>query len=223
MIALLTPDSMRSPDVANELATRRESGRWLIYLCARGVKPAEVGKRRWRSFALDASDSGQLHKLLEDVAGRFGKTLEKASPYVDLVNDLASAATSLTARVDESGNDTLLDRLSEEAVTLLTDARTSQTEEIRWQGIMAGLLIYIDGRKYFEPENKRSEAIWRSAVNELELEGLIEEYQPNSMSGRGSGRVFNLTPRGYDIAESVLAQRSDKDAMVKLRHEAIGR
>ena len=42
---------------------------------------------------------------------------------------------------------------------------------------MAGLLIYIDGRKYFEPEDKRSEAIWRAAVNELELEGLIEEYQ----------------------------------------------
>ena len=92
---------------------------------------------------------------------------------MNLVNDLASAATRSTEHVDERGNDTVIDRLSEEAVILLTDAFNSQTKEIRWQGIMAGLLIYIDGRKYFEPEDKRSEAIWRAAVNELELEGLI--------------------------------------------------
>ena len=122
MIALLTPDSMRSPDVANELATRRETGRWLIYLCARGVGPEEVGKRGWRSFALDASDSGQLYKFLEDVADGFGSALEKASSNMNLVNDLASAATRSTEHVDERGNDTVIDRLSEEAVILLTDA-----------------------------------------------------------------------------------------------------
>ena len=84
MVSLLTPDSMVSPDVANELETRRMAGKWLIYLCARGVTPPEVGKQGWRSFALDASDSGQLHKFLEDVAGGFGRDLQKASSYVDL-------------------------------------------------------------------------------------------------------------------------------------------
>ena len=112
----------------------------------------------------------------------------------------------MTQQVDERGIDSLLDRLSGEAVTLLTDAFNSQTKEIHWQGIAAGLLIYIDGRKCFEPEDKRSEAIWRSAVSELEREGLIEEYQSNSMTGGGSGRIFNLTPRGYEIAKSILAQ-----------------
>ena len=138
MIALLTPDSMRSPDVANELATRRETGRWLIYLCARGVGPEEVGKRGWRSFALDASDSGQLYKFLEDVADGFGSALEKASSNMNLVNDLASAATRSTEHVDERGNDTVIDRLSEEAVTLLTDAFNDGYTRSAWDGFRKG-------------------------------------------------------------------------------------
>ena len=73
---------------------------------------ARGSKRGWRSFTLDASDSGQLYKSLEDVADGFGSALEKASSNMNLVNDLASAATRSTEHVDERGNDTVIDRLS---------------------------------------------------------------------------------------------------------------
>ena len=206
MIALLTLDSMASLDVANELETRRREGKWLIYLCARGVSPAEVGRKGWKSYAMDATASGQLHHLLEDIAGGFDRPLDRTSSYAELVNELAYASTPPGKQEEGDVGITLLDRLSDESVTLLTVAFNSQTKEIHWQEIMAGLLLYVDGEKMFEPEDKQSEALWRRAVSELEREDLIEEYQSGSVTRSGAGRVFNLTPRGYEIAKSILAQ-----------------
>jgi hypothetical protein len=81
---------------------------------------------------------------------------------------------------------------SREAENLLKEA--VQDARGRLVRILAldGIAIHTNGKRLTEKGNPRSGAMWESALQELNQSGLVVD--------RGSGEVFHVTRKGYDVA-----------------------
>jgi hypothetical protein len=92
-----------------------------------------------------------------------------------------------------------LQRLSKEARSLLAAASKDRQGAILNLRAMDGSSVQTNGTNFVERGNPRSEALWRSAVQELERGGYIEDR-------KGKGEVYFLTSPGYDIAELIATE-----------------
>ena len=85
--------------------------------------------------------------------------------------------------------------LSDDARELLDTAAQSQSGDIKHVSTFGGTVLGAGGREFIEPKDRRSEARWIHALQELEDEGFIEALSPKR-------QVFRVTHRGYQIADS---------------------
>lgn len=100
---------------------------------------------------------------------------------------------------DDSGSETsalvgLSVTLSDAAKELLREAEQDDSGVIMRLGTMGGTHVQTNNREFSELGNPRSEAKWRSAVDELHRADLIEDRA-------GKGEVFFMTDKGYEVAE----------------------
>jgi hypothetical protein len=86
--------------------------------------------------------------------------------------------------------------LSGEARELLTQAALDKNGTIMRYRTMSGLGIQTNDRQFVESGDPRSEARWQGAFDELKQLDLIRDVGHK-------GEVFNLTDRGYKIADAL--------------------
>ena len=95
--------------------------------------------------------------------------------------------------------------LSPEARTLLVAAATSDGQVLYCRS-SSGCNTQAGKQILNEPHNSRSEAIWEQAIKALVAHGLLVE--------RGhKGQVFEVTAKGYDVADA-LQRQTDTQAQV---------
>ena len=96
-------------------------------------------------------------------------------------------------------NETILSNipsLTREAQTLLKEASQDSNGIILCLRRLGGFHIQTNGKDFVGDNNPRTRAIWEGALKELENEGLVTDA--------GHKReVFQLTRRGYEIAEII--------------------
>ena len=86
--------------------------------------------------------------------------------------------------------------MSDDARELLLDASLSDDDTIMAYRVMAGLGIQTRSRVFVEPGNRRSEARWKRALEELEQSGLVEALSHKR-------EVFQLTDDGFAMADAL--------------------
>jgi hypothetical protein len=86
--------------------------------------------------------------------------------------------------------------ISSAAQQLLREASKDPHGIILRTETLAGTFVQVNGKQFVEPENHRSEALWRAAVDELENVDLIEDR-------KGEGILFYVTDAGYFAADAL--------------------
>ena len=87
-------------------------------------------------------------------------------------------------------------QLSEEAKRLLIEAVKDKSGFIQKIKLANGLLIKVNGKALNEVGNRRSEAMWEGAINDLIERDIVRDYS-------GKGTSFSLTDKGYTVADSL--------------------
>jgi hypothetical protein len=94
-------------------------------------------------------------------------------------------------------------RLSEEAKQLLIEASNDAGGAIMVIRYMGGMLVQTNGKQFGDENNRRSQAMWESAVSELEQAGLVSDKSYK-------GEYYEVTHEGYQVADLLKAKRSTK-------------
>ena len=88
--------------------------------------------------------------------------------------------------------------LSEDAKELLIEAADPNGRILKTRSL-AGVKVQTNSRQFVEIGNRRSEARWEQAIEDLFEEGLIDDPA-------GTGSVFKLTHRGFQLVDSLTKQ-----------------
>ncbi|MBI3247911.1 MAG: DUF4062 domain-containing protein [Deltaproteobacteria bacterium] len=108
----------------------------------------------------------------------------------------AVAAVAVEARQKKSGANIL----SEDAKTLLTAAKNSDGH-ILYSSTLDEAIIQVANKNFIDPpQSHREEVRWKAAIEELLGPKLIEKLRAQSET---SYSIFQLTKRGYDIADEI--------------------
>lgn len=106
------------------------------------------------------------------------------------------ASNSFSPQSEVVESNTLLPKLSNEARILLKESSLDSSGTIMSLSYIGGDDVQTNGKNLVSSQEPREVARWKSAVQELEYEQLIED--------RGhKGEVFRITNLGYQIAEMI--------------------
>ena len=199
LIGIVTPASLKSAYVMFELGARWGAGKRMIPLLASGATPNHLGGPLAGLNALDASQIGQLYQLLEEAAQHLSVDLEKASSYAANVEELAKSAVTQSSPLEQEPANASTVQLSEDAKELLIEAGTDPNGIIFKIQSLAGVGVQTNSRQFVEIGNRRSEAKWEQAIEDLFEEGLIDDPA-------GKESVFKLTHRGFQLVDSLTKQ-----------------
>ena len=193
LIGIVTPASLKSAYVMFELGARWGAGKRMIPLLASGATPNHLGGPLAGLNALDASQIGQLHQLLEEAAQHLSVDLEKASSYAATVEELAKEAAKAADYLEEQSTGAAgYVQLSEDAKELLNEATRDRAGFI----MAVGGIIQTNEKQFGERRNPRSQAKWKAALEELFDQILIEDPS-------GKSEVFKVTNMGYQVADEL--------------------
>ena len=84
--------------------------------------------------------------------------------------------------------------VSDAATELLVEGAKTRDGSISRISSLTGILVEANDREFSVRGDARSEAKWRSAVDELERAGLIEDRA-------GKGQLLFITDAGYAVAD----------------------
>jgi hypothetical protein len=158
---------------------------------------------------LDSVDEEQYRKLREfkeNVRSRslFAEYEDLASFRTDFARHLAQTIISTFTPGEASEPDAPpaprpgLPPLSQEARELLAEAALDAGGAIMRLSTLGGEYVQTNGRDFVESGSRRSEALWRGAVDELRSLGLVEDRA-------GTGQVFFITDSGYRTSDLLKA------------------
>ena len=105
------------------------------------------------------------------------------------------SSESVVAAEQQSTN-TETPQLSEEAKELLIEATRVNSGLIQKIGLANGKLININGKALNELGNRRSEAKWEGALDELIERRLVKDYN-------GKGEAFEVTHKGFEVTDTL--------------------
>jgi hypothetical protein len=115
----------------------------------------------------------------------------------------------IRTKIAEFGDSTLIDQselitddirhpeiptLSEEAKVLIIEASQDNNGVVMRLRTFGGTTVQTNGKQFAEQGNRRSEAAWEAAVDQLENYGFLEDRAMK-------GEVFFITHEGYQIAD----------------------
>ena len=198
LIGLITPTSLESAYVMFELGARWGAGKPMIPLLASGATPSHLGGPLAGINALDASQTGQLHQLLGDVAGHLSITLDQPSSYTDAIEELATRSAIPSTLEQRTANDAT-SQLSEDAKELLIEATKDRYGLILVARMNVGKIIQTHRKQFGEQGDRRSEARWEQAISDLWQLELIQDAS-------GSGQSYEVTDKGFQIADELARQ-----------------
>lgn len=95
------------------------------------------------------------------------------------------------------------DSLSKEATELLLSACEDKHGVILKVRTLSGLSVDANGRNFVSSQERREEARWEAAVDELQKRGLIRATNYKN-------EVFEITSSGFDAADQIKAQLGDR-------------
>ena len=196
LIGLITPTSLKSAYVMFELGARWGAEKPMIPLLASGATPGHLGGPLAGINALDASQTGQLHQLLGDVARHLSITLDQPSSYTDAIEELVKVASIPSILEQPLVNDGTA-HLSEDAKELLLEAEQDASKFIRVRPIGNNTFIRTNGRHFVEKGDLRSAARWKAIIQEIQKLGLVE------CSSIGKGTNCKLTHKGFQLVDKL--------------------
>jgi hypothetical protein len=187
-----------------ELGARWGAGRHLLPLLTPGTPTSTLSGPLAGLNALACDSRGQLQQLVIDLGGLLGITPGRADAFQADVDRLVSMGPRIAEVVGRSRGGgsvghawTMDDRdivndLSREARELLTQAGRDRLGVMMIESLQ-GLSVAANGREFTEPGNRRSEAKWKAAAQQLMAAGLLES--------EGDGSLLPVTDLGYRIAD----------------------
>jgi len=87
-------------------------------------------------------------------------------------------------------------RTSDSARLLLLEAAQDNSGEVLCLSVIGGLIVEVNGKQVSKMGDPRDEAKWRSAIDELVAQGLLEPVGYE-------GQLFRVTSAGYDFADQL--------------------
>lgn len=84
--------------------------------------------------------------------------------------------------------------ISKEAAFLLKECVADPAGQVLHLSHLSGYVLQVRGKNLIEDRNERSRAIWTSALEELEREGLLAPTGPKR-------NIFKVTREGYELAD----------------------
>ena len=196
VIGLITPSSLQSLYVAFELGARWGAEKPMIPILASGATPRHMGGPLSGINALNCNNVSQVNQLVENAASRLGVTPEQASSYVNDVNDIVQVSTTNIPepKSTQTPNTTL--QLPPKARELILGATEGNDGHIMRIGTMQGVIIRAGQRGISEVGNRREEAEWLSALDQLKENKLVTDRY-------GTGKRYDATEKGYSVADEL--------------------
>jgi hypothetical protein len=190
-----TPTGDSASGTVEEINTHIEAGKpAMLYFSNAPVRLDSVDHENYKklqSFKHDCMQRGliETYDSIPDFREKFSRQL--AHRVAQAFHGLEIAGSSLFV----SGDQDSIELLSESR-ELLIDAAKDPRGVIMCLTSMDGLDVQTNGKSYTETGNRRSEAAWQAAIDQLVDLDLIREMSYG-------GAVFQLTAKGYQAADSL--------------------
>ncbi|MBL0244742.1 MAG: DUF4062 domain-containing protein [Rhodoferax sp.] len=168
----------------------------MLYFSSAPVLPDSVDAdqyRRLKEFKLSCQSRG-LYEPYGDVQDFRTKLYRQLQLKVNRDAYFRTAA-------EPAGSPTILElepgpTLSKEAAFLLKECVADPAGQVLHLSHLSGYVLQVRGKNLIEDNNDRSRAIWTSALEELENDGLLAAV--------GSKRnIFKVTRKGYEIVDQL--------------------
>ena len=181
------------------MAMGRDENRTILVELGNPRPFSDIGGRHTVKLDNSSQRRQELAKRLEAAGcpvNLEGTGWHTAGDFEAAVERLVQVSSDSTPIVEQQPPATDLLQLSEEAKALLIEAAKDKWGTILVIRTTAGVAIKTNGKGFGEMGNRRSEARWEQAVQDLLDQGLVEDR-------KGKGEVFEVTHKGFDIADSL--------------------
>lgn len=134
---------------------------------------------------------------ISDFSDKFRRHIQmKVRDNPELAKRILKTELSLSKDPAQGREMSLIERLSDEAKRLLTEAAKDSQGTISHMRFDGGQVIQTNGINFAVSNDRRSIARWEAALGQLQSEGLVVE--------RGTrGVVFEMTATGYEVADAL--------------------
>ena len=129
-----------------------------------------------------------------------GTAWHTAGDFEAAVVRLSQGSSESEAIAEQQSPTAKLPQLSKDARELLVEAAKDKWRTIRRVRTMGGLSIATSSKSFSEMGNARSEARWEQSIQDLLDQELVVDQ-------RGAGRTFEVTHKGFQIADDLLASQ----------------
>jgi Domain of unknown function (DUF4062) len=193
-----TPTGKAASGTAEEIEEHINANKLaLIYFSTLPVDPDKIDHEQLKSvkaFKEECRTRGLVegYSSLGEFRGKFSRQLAQ-KVNLQFSNDL-DAIDSREGR-ELAFVEPFEPSLSNEARQLLGEAANGTHSTIMRADTMAGSHVQANGKDFVVQNDKRSEARWRAAVDELERQGFIEDRG-------GKGEVFFVTNSGFEAVDT---------------------
>jgi hypothetical protein len=194
-----SPTGSAASGTVEEIEEHLQSGRpALIYFSSAPVRPDSVDNEQYVAlleFKKWCRERGLVdeYESLEEFRTLFSRHLAQTI-IRNFTNDSdAGIESEVQARPKLT--------LSDAACELLVEAAKDPQGVLMRVGTLAKAIVQTNGRDFVERGDARSEAKWRSAVDELWRNGLVEDRA-------GKGEVFFVTDAGYEASDLIAGSSS---------------
>ena len=195
-IGIISYQSIQSPYVLFELGARWGASRHLLPVLAPGIRPDVLAGPLSGIHALESTRDG-LHQLVEDLGKELRLTPTAATTYQRQIEHVLATPGSAPIDIATTHEESHTPTLSSEARELLiTAANDPENGAIFETESLAGLSISVGDRLFTEVGNRRSEAKWKQAVEDLGQAGFIECHD-------GDGSLKKVTATGFEMVDSL--------------------
>ncbi len=190
-----TPTEEAISGTVEEIQKHIASGKpAMIYFSDASIQPNKIDTEQYealKQFKKEIKKRG----LLESYCGEenFREKLTRQLSII-LIKDKYFQLPSIE---DQDSQMTFEIDLSEEAKRLLLEVSKDNAGEVQFLRGIGELNVVTNGKSMNVEHSPREEAKWKGAVDELELEGLIEDRG-------GSGTIFHVTRKGYLVADTLI-------------------
>jgi len=197
-----TPTGKAASGTAEEIERHIEAGKpALVYFSSQPIVPDNLDQDQYsalKDFRKWCEKKGliQVFNDADHFRSLFGAQLAITINNNDYLNFLANSEDSQQSQSERTVT------FSGEAVDLLLAAASDEDGQIYRIGHLSGLRIQAGGRSFGEDGSRREMAKWDQALSDLINYGLVQDVGHK-------GEVFELTSRGYDVADQAKARENN--------------
>ena len=200
VLGLITPNSVKSLYVSFELGARWGADKPMIPLLASGFTVRHLGGPLSGINAITLDHDSSVDKLLEDSADYLNIPLNRRTTYGEIIIELVQASNESKEGMENQSPVLDHSHLSEDARELLIAATKDPHGTIVKIRLMNGLVIQTNNWSSGEVGNRRSEARWEGALDDLVELGFVGVRLVNE------SEVFEVTREGYTAADGFRGQ-----------------